>query len=144
MIRVLATTVTILTLLVAQSAHAQSARTPGTLGCATTSDVCVRLIAPLSIGGLDLVTHTVESGAFTGGMGMGLDLWASTWHRLSPGIAVAASSVSSGSSWANIAGLVGLCRYVWIGTMVHVSPSETHWFLLGGIDPLAIVGAESP
>jgi hypothetical protein len=60
---------------------------------------------------------------------------------VSPGVAVAASAASGKMNYANIAGIVGVFKYFWVGTMVHVTPAFSQWYLLGGVDPMAIVGA---
>jgi len=115
-------------------------RTPGTLGCSGAT--CARVIMPSGLGGLNLKTNSVEAGAFpTGGVGLGVDLWSKSWYTVSPGVAVAASAASGKMNYANIAGIVGVFKYFWVGTMVHVTPAFSQWYLLGGVDPMAIVGA---
>jgi len=114
-------------------------RVPGTLGCFN-SDVCARVVVPVAIGGLNLATRSVASGVFAGGVGLGFDLWASRWYSLTPAVAIAASAASAETNYANIAPLLGVFRFAWVGAMVHVSPQSTPVYLLAGIDPLAVAG----
>jgi hypothetical protein len=121
---------------------APTARTPGTLGCFGTSDTCARVILPAGIGGLNLKTNSVQAGAFpAGGVGLAIDFFSKSWYQTSPGIAVTASAASGDMNYANVAAIVGVFRYFFVGTMVHISPSFSQWYLLGGVDPMAVVGA---
>jgi hypothetical protein len=100
------------------------------------------VIFPAGIGGLNLKTNSVQAGAFpAGGVGLAMDFFSSRWYQVSPGVAVTASAASGDVNYANIAGIVGVFRYFWVGTMVHVTPDFSQWYLLGGVDPMAIAGA---
>ena len=112
---------------------------PGTLGCFDSArDFCGRLVMPAGVGGLSLLSRKVSYGAFTGGIGLGVDLWAQRWHTVTPALAIAAKA-ESGANFANIAGLLGLCKVAWIGGMVHIDSALTEWSLLAGIDPITVV-----
>ena len=117
-------------------------RTPGTLGCFGTSDTCARVILPAGIGGFNLVNRSVQAGAFpAGGVGLAVDLFSSRWYQVSPGVAVTAKADSAAEDFFNVAAIVGVFRYFFVGTMIHVTPSFEQWSLLAGVDPMAIVGA---
>jgi hypothetical protein len=131
--RLLAAVIFVLALAFAGPLRAQPT---GTLHCWQGGSVCARVVVPISMGGLNLVTKSVEAGAFTGGLGLGLDLWGGA---LTPAIAVTGSAASAAQNYLDIAGIVGLFRYFWVGTKVHITPAFDQWYLLGGIDPLAIV-----
>lgn len=114
---------------------------PGTLGCfdETARNFCGRAIVPAGLGGLNLRTRTVEAGAFpTGGLGLAVDLWARRWYTVTPGAAVAASAGSGAGNYANLALLVGVAKYVWVGALVHIDATLTEWKALAGVDPLAL------
>lgn len=122
-------------------ARANPGDLPGTLGCfdEQTRNFCGRAIVQVGLGGLNLRTRQVEAGAFpTGGLGLAVDLWARRWYTVTPGAAVAASAGSGTGNYANVAMLVGVAKYVWLGAMVHIDATLTEWKALAGVDPLAI------
>jgi hypothetical protein len=112
---------------------------PGTLGCFDTArNYCGRLVMPAGVGGISLLTKKVSYGAFTGGVGLGVDLWAQKWHTITPAVALVAKAESD-ANFVNVAGLLGVAKVAWIGGMVHVDAALTEWSLLAGLDPIVLV-----
>lgn len=137
--------VVVLGLLLPQLAQAAEMPTPPLGGCfGMTKQTCAGLVIPEGISGLRLTNPdagALVAGAFpAGGVGYALHFWWSEWHTVSLALAVAASSGTSGAQTsANIAGLLGFAKYVFLGTMVRIEPGVRDWYGLASFDVLALV-----
>lgn len=119
---------------------------PGTLGCFAGGKHCGRLSVPIGVVGFRARDGAMGQVGFfpTVSAVLGLDLWATKWYTLSPGIGGSAVKSTDGSSTtASVGAVLGIARYVTVG----VSARWGEWrdvYVLYSVDPMALASLALP
>jgi len=103
-------------------------------------DACIHVVVMASFTGfrLDNPRGAVKVGAFGGGLGGGIDFWASKPYTLTLAIAgEVVGGINGAPSTAQIAGVVGLAKWYYAG--VTWSTDDSGLYLIAGVDVLRLV-----
>lgn len=102
-------------------------------------DMNVHAVVSTGLAGVNLQTGSVTAGVFpAGGLGLGLDFFASRPYSTGLAIAAMGSADSGEANWAKVAFLLGLARYYYAGLLWSSGGGESKWYATAGIDVLRV------
>jgi hypothetical protein len=103
------------------------------------ADMNAHLVVSAGLAGINLQTHSLEAGAFpAGGLGLGLDFFASKPYTLGIAVAAMGSAATSETNWIKLAFLAGFARYYYAGLLWSSTRGESNWYAIGGVDVLRV------
>jgi hypothetical protein len=102
-------------------------------------DMNVHAVVSTGLAGIDLQNHSVAVGAFpAGGLGIGIDFFASKPYAAGVAVAAMGSAATSESNWAKVAFLASFARYYYGGVLWSLEAGASRWYATAGIDVLRV------